>query len=148
MLLKTNRRSPSLTNLTKQDGHEKTEKITDSVRNRKQELSSCCDGRPRQSKVGRKVRACCAPYRAGSWVSIQHNVAWAEDYLGTKWYPDSSSRLATIDMGRGLYGRRLVCVRKPRKWGGLLCPFRLGELGPHLTQCGLGRGLSPYQVAS
>jgi len=33
--------------------------------------------------------------------------------------------------------------------GGLLCPFRGGgKLGPRLTQCGLGRGLLPYQVAS
>ena len=33
--------------------------------------------------------------------------------------------------------------------GGLLCPFRGGwELGPRLTQCGLGQGLLPYQVAS
>ena len=31
--------------------------------------------------------------------------------------------------------------------GGLLCPFR-GELGPRLTQCGLSRGLLPYQVVS
>ena len=30
---------------------------------------------------------------------------------------------------------------------GLLCSF-LGELGPHLTQCHLGQGLPPYQVAS
>jgi len=30
---------------------------------------------------------------------------------------------------------------------GLLCPF-VGELGPRLTQCDLGRGLLPYQVAS
>jgi len=41
--------------------------------------------------------------------------------------------LATIDMGR--------------KEGEVLCPFR-GELDPHLTQCGLGQGLLPYQVAS
>ena len=35
------------------------------------------------------------------------------------------------------------------KRGGLLCPFRgEGELGPRLTQCGLGRGLLPYQVTS
>jgi len=27
-------------------------------------------------------------------------------------------------------------------------PHSVGELGPHLTQCGMGRGLSPYQVAS
>jgi len=32
--------------------------------------------------------------------------------------------------------------------GGLLCPFPWGELGPHLTQCGLGRSLPLYQVAS
>ena len=31
------------------------------------------------------------------------------------------------------------------KWG--LCPF-YGELGPHLTQCRLGRSLPLYQVAS
>ena len=29
-----------------------------------------------------------------------------------------------------------------------LCPFRGGELGPHVTQCWFGRGLPPYQVAS
>jgi len=30
-----------------------------------------------------------------------------------------------------------------------MCPFRgARELGPHLTQCGLGRGLPPYQVTS
>jgi len=33
--------------------------------------------------------------------------------------------LATVDMGR--------------KLGGCCAPFR-GELGPHLSQCGLGRG--------
>jgi len=45
-------------------------------------------------------------------------------------------RLATIDMGR--------------KLGGAALPPFLGkeELGPHLTQCRLGRGLPPYQVAS
>ena len=34
----------------------------------------------------------------------------------------------------------------PKRWG-MLCPFR-GELEPHLVQCGLGRGLLSYQVAS
>jgi len=34
-----------------------------------------------------------------------------------------------------------------RKEGGGCCaPFE-GELGPRLIQCGLGRGLLPYQVA-
>jgi len=35
----------------------------------------------------------------------------------------------------------------PKKLGGRLCPpFGEGELGPHITQCRLGR-LPPYQVA-
>jgi len=35
------------------------------------------------------------------------------------------------------------------KRGGLQCTFRVGTaLGPRLTQCGLGRGLLPYQVSS
>jgi len=41
--------------------------------------------------------------------------------------------LATIDMGRKLGG----CA-----------PFGRGELGPHVAQCGLGRDLPSYQVAS
>jgi len=43
-----------------------------------------------------------------------------------------SDRLATIDMGRK---------------EGAAVPL-WGELGLHLTQCGLGRGLPPYQVVS
>jgi len=35
-----------------------------------------------------------------------------------------------------------------RKFGGCAPYFGEGELGPHLAQCGLGRGLSPYQVES
>jgi len=42
-------------------------------------------------------------------------------------------RLATIDMGRKL---------------GAVPLFGEGELGSHLAQCGLGRGLPPCQVAS
>jgi len=34
------------------------------------------------------------------------------------------------------------------KRGGCCAPFAAGVLGPRLTQCGLGRGLFPYQVAS
>ena len=34
-----------------------------------------------------------------SWIPIQHNVAWAEAYLHTKWHPDPSSHLATTDIG-------------------------------------------------
>jgi len=48
---------------------------------------------------------------------------------------DPSSRLATTGMGRKL-GRRVRPL------------FLEAELGLHLTQCRLGRGLSQYQVAS
>ena len=53
----------------------------------------------------------------------------------TKWHFDPSSRLGTIDMGQKL---------------GWLCLPLFGEekLGPHLTQCRLGRGLPSYQVTS
>jgi len=37
----------------------------------------------------------------------------------------------------------------PKKWGGGAVPVSVcEEAGPHLTQCGLDRGLPPYQVAS
>ena len=48
----------------------------------------------------RKVGGATVPLSVGSWIPIKHNVAWAEAYLRTKWYPDSFSRLATIDMDR------------------------------------------------
>ena len=41
----------------------------------------------------------CGLFSGGSWVPIEHKVAWAETYLHTKWYLDASSRLATIKMG-------------------------------------------------
>ena len=45
-------------------------------------------------------------------------------------------------------GRPFGHNRHGPKSGGLLCPFPWGELGCYLTQCGLGQGLPPYQVAS
>jgi len=44
---------------------------------------------------------------------------------------EMGDRLATIDMGRKV---------------GAAVPLSVGELGPHLIQCHLGRGLPPYQV--
>jgi len=38
--------------------------------------------------------------------------------------------------------------RHEPKREGAAVPLSRGELGPHLTQCGLGQGLLPYQVAS
>ena len=54
------------------------------------------------------------------------HVAWADVYLPIKWHLDPSSRLATTDTGRKLGGG---------------VPLFKGELGSHVTQCGLGRGL-------
>jgi len=59
-------------------------------------------------------------------IMCKHNKSSAVTEMG--------DRLATIDMGR--------------KVGGMLCPFPWGEVVPHLTQCGLHRGLPPYHVAS
>jgi len=85
--------------------------------------------------IGRKNEGC-APFFGGgmgSWVPMQHNVACAKAYLRAKWHIDPSSRLATIDIGR-----KFGAV--PLFWGGR-------ELGPHLAQCGLSRGLPPCRVA-
>jgi len=38
----------------------------------------------------------CTLCSGGSWVPIEHKVAWTEAYLHTKWHIDASSRLATI----------------------------------------------------
>jgi len=53
--------------------------------------------------MGQKLGAL-SLFGEGSWVRIQHNVAWAEAYLPSKWHLDPSSRLATTDMGRKLGG--------------------------------------------
>ena len=50
----------------------------------------------------------------GSWVPMQHKVAWAEAYLHTKWHLSPSSRLATTYVGRKL---------------GDCAPFRRGVAG-------------------
>jgi len=57
---------------------------------------------------------------------VVYNGAWAEAYLRTKWHLDPSSRLATWAGNSGA----AVSL-----FGGL------EELRPHLTQCGLDRGL-------
>jgi len=44
-------------------------------------------------------------------------------------------------------GRPFGYKRQAEKWGGCCAPFHVGELGPHLTQCHMGRDLPPHQVA-
>ena len=65
----------------------------------------------------------CAFRSAGSWVPIEHKVAWSEAYLHTKCHLNPSSRLATTDISRKL---------------GDCAPLGEGKLGPHLTQRRLG----------
>jgi len=104
-------------------------------------------------------------------------VAWAEIYLRIKWRLDPCSHFATIDMGRkvggavplfrgagspfntmspgptpaslssGILIHPAVWPQQTwaENWGGGCAPV---WVGPHLTQCGKGRGLPPYQVAS
>jgi len=52
-------------------------------------------------------------------------------YLAIKWHLDPPSRLAATDIGWKLRATGSVSICPP--------PF----LGPHLTQCGLGRGYFP-----
>jgi len=56
----------------------------------------------------------------------QRCLGQAEAYFRTKWHPDPSNRLATIDMGR--------------KMATAAVPLSVGVLGTHLTQCRLGQG--------
>jgi len=56
--------------------------------------------------MGQKLGGVC-PFPGGSWLSIEHKVAWAEAYVHTKWHLSPSNRLATTDIGEN--------------WG--LCPF-------------------------
>ena len=44
-------------------------------------------------------------------------------------------------------GDRLATIHIGKKWGTAV-PLSWGELGPHITQCCLGRSLPPYQMAS
>jgi len=82
--------------------------------------------------MGRKLGDC-APFR-GSWVPIEHKVAWAEAYLYTKWHLSPFSRLATTDIGRKLGG---------------LCRFRgagspSNAMSPRLRPTSLPSGILIY----
>jgi len=79
-----------------------------------------------------------AAWRQQTWgAGSPSNTIWpgTRPILHTKWRHYPSSRLATTNMSRKLG----LCV-SPLCW--------VGELGPHLTHCGLGRGLPPCQVSS
>ena len=75
----------------------------------------------RLATMGRSVRGAAVPLSVGGAGSPSNTMLPGpiEAYLRTKWYPDPSSRLATIYMGR--------------KVGELLCPFPGGLGSPSNT---------------
>jgi len=92
------------------------------------------------NRHGPKIGDCCAPF-LGGW--------------------ELGPRLIKCGLGRGPSPYQMASWSIPpfdhnRHWPapvnfeieGLLCPFRWGQLRPHLTQCGRGRGLSACQASS
>jgi len=77
------------------------------------------------------------------WPLVTHTYSKAPQFLHCSSYLYKSSAVVKMgDCGHNRHG--------PKR-GGLLCPFqggRGGQLGLRITQCGLGRGLLRYQVAS
>jgi len=62
-----------------------------------------------------------------------------------------SPRLRPTSVSSGILIHAAVWPQQIGLWAenwGELCPFGEGVLGPHLTQCGQGRGLSACQVSS
>jgi len=81
--------------------------------------------------MGRKEgRGCYAPFAGGAVSPSNTTCPGAEVFFRTKWRLHPSSRKATIDMGQ--------------KFGGAV-PF-LWELGLHLTQSHLSRGLPVHAM--
>jgi len=55
--------------------------------------------------MGEKLGGVGVPFfSGGSWVPIEHEVAWAEAYIHTKWHLSTSSRLAATDIGLKIGG--------------------------------------------
>jgi len=111
--------------------------------------------------MGQKLGGGCALFSEGSWVSIEHKVAWSEAYLRTKWHLSPSNRLATTDirqklgvcapLGEGELGPSspLATIDMGPEIGARSAPFLWRGLGPHLIQSRLGRAyLDTHQVAS
>jgi len=73
--------------------------------------------------MGRKLGGGYVLFSEGSWVPIEHKVAWAVAYTSI---PSGILVRAAVWPQRTLAGN----------WG--CAPLRQGELGPHLTQCRLG----------
>jgi len=99
-------------------------------------LSSCAPSGPLATiDTVRKLGICRPLLGRGAGSPSNKIVASVEAYLRTKWHLDPTSHLAATGRHMG------------QKLGGC-APLGEVELGPHLTQCGQGRGLSARQVSS
>jgi len=65
-------------------------------------------------------------------------------HVSAKFHADILSKSSAVAEMSDLLTTIDIC----RKVEGCCAPFRGGELGPRITQCGLGRGLYPYQLTS
>jgi len=89
-------------------------------------------------------------FRLVHWIdprSIEHNYALLTNVItycqGRHYY--RLYRLLKQELSSSWDGRAFARNRHgPKSWG---CCAPIGELGSHLTQCRLGRGLPPYPVA-
>ena len=99
-------------------------------------LANCCDYARKQYKapISFSPEVCETSSKTGSRIRILYLLTGpiGLQCRRTKW------RLRLIDPSMCL-----ATMTWAESWG--LCPLE-EELGPHLAQCGLGRGLPPYQV--
>jgi len=106
-------------------------------------FSLCCTTDSRQWACHRRLTVGTKRSRVSVRISVGLSHATAQPELSSCWdgRPFRNGPQVT-DAGFP------ACVRKLRTVFGGCVALSIGELGPHLTQCGLGRGLPSYQVAS
>jgi len=114
---------------------------TDEIKNKTvvelaiQVLSSSRDGRPfGHNRHGPKIKSCAI------YLSFLGGTGSTSNTMSS--WPRPTSVPSGILIHPAVWPQRAWA----ENWG--LCPLFGGKLGPHLTQCGRGRGLSPCQVSS
>jgi len=87
-----------------------------------------------------------ASFVPGAWTGIGPKIYTVRNH-SDRGVPSTSDGFQRIYEQAAEMDDRLATIGMGRKWGG--AAVGAGSLlGPHLTQCGLGRGLPLYQVAS
>ena len=127
--------------------------------NMKQELSSCWDRRPCQSKVGQKVGGLLCPFRGGvpsGILSIQQCLATIAmgrtlGYAVLPFWGDLGRHLTQCRL-HGLPNGILIhpAVWPQETWAKNWTAVPLlgeGELSPHLTQCDVSQGLHTILIS-